>query len=126
MTESAFRKVSVGADFGVGTDLYIRAGEAVDTLTGGKTPTQDEAAQAINSMLGLSNDQKAVLWQLQSKGWSARNNPFSELIGERVREALEDDELPGLSLPTLGGETTPTQGTDSGGLPGLSLPTLGG
>ena len=120
MTESAFRKVNVGADFGIDTDLYIRAGDAVDSLTGGKAPTQDEAAQAINSMLGLSNDQKAVLWQIQNKSWSSGKNPFSPSVGAQVKAALEDSG--GLSLPRLGGVSRDDGG--GGELQGLSLPTL--
>lgn len=124
MTESTFKKVSVGADFGVNTDLYIRCREAVEALDDNGSVSQSEATEAISAMLGLSSDQKAVLWQLQNKSWKSKNNPFSPLIGEQVRTAMED-EAKGLSLPTLGGGIPESQAAGDD-LPGLSLPTLGG
>lgn len=38
--------------------------------------TQDEAAAAIAAMPGLSNEQRAWLWQSVNKGWSTKNNPW--------------------------------------------------
>lgn len=125
MTESTFRKVSVGADFGVNTDLYIRCREAVEALDDNGSISQSEATEAISAMLGPSNDQKAVLWQLQNKSWKSKNNPFSPLIGEQVRTAMED-EARGLSLPALGGGAAEGSAAGGGDPPGLSLPTLGG
>lgn len=123
MTESSFRKVTTAVDFGVSTDLYIKYRAAVEAIDENGSTTQSEAKQAISTMLELTNDQKAVLWQLQNKGWAGKSNPFSTLIGTKVKEALED-KSPGLSLPTLGGAASPTAGAGDGELPGLSLPKL--
>lgn len=40
------------------------------------TFTQDEAEAAIRSIPGLSNKQRAYLWQSVNKGWKAKNNPW--------------------------------------------------
>lgn len=37
---------------------------------------QSEVTAAINSLSGLTDDQKAYLWQAQNKQWKASSNPF--------------------------------------------------
>lgn len=37
---------------------------------------QSEVTAAINSLSGLTDDQKAYLWQAQNKRWKASSNPF--------------------------------------------------
>ena len=38
--------------------------------------TQEEAYRAINSLKGLSRQEKATLWQSVNSSWKAKNNPF--------------------------------------------------
>ena len=53
-------------------------------------------------MTGLSNAEKAVLWQLLGSGWSYKNNPFSTSVGKRVADMVKElkDEPEKLSLPS--------------------------
>lgn len=39
--------------------------------------TQDEAKAAISSIPGLSNRERAYLWQSTNKAWKNDNNPYS-------------------------------------------------
>ena len=43
---------------------------------GNGSVTQKEAQDMISSISGLSQQQRAVLWQLQNKSWKSENNPF--------------------------------------------------
>ena len=92
------------------------------TATGTAASTRRRWTAAINSLGGLgglggglSNSQKAALWQMYNKSWSAKNNPFSVSVGQRVHDALNREDAGG--LPALGS-------SEPDDLPGLSLPTL--
>ena len=69
-------------DNGVDGDTYmkfIKSLEKVDKPTeSGKygTYTQDEAYEAISNLKGLSQEDKAILWQSVNENWKAKNNPF--------------------------------------------------
>lgn len=119
MTETAFSKVRISGEYDISPTQYIRYRELLltadalneDPAKRNNSIDQDEAAAAINGMLGLTNEQKAVLWQLQNKSWKANKNPFDSAVGQEVYDYLNTE-----ALPSLGG----------GDLPSLSLPSLGG
>ena len=121
MSEPEFGKVQAGTAYGVTPKAYVDLKAALPRYDsdGNGSFNQAEVTAAINSLGGLggglSNSQKAVLWQLYNKSWSAKNNPFSVSIGQQVHDALNQDEEAG-GLPTLG--------RTSDDLPGLSLPSL--
>ena len=118
MTESEYRKLSAGYDYGVSPDDYITFRETLPSFdeNGNGSFTQAETEAALNSLSGsglilpgftgvnLTNDQKAVLWQLQGSNWSWRNNPYNTAIGRQVYNLLNQEEGSGLSglltLPT--------------------------
>lgn len=119
MTETAFGKVRISGEYDISPAQYIRYRELLltadalneDPAKRNNSVDQDEAAAAINGMLGLTNEQKAVLWQLQNKSWKANKNPFDSAVGQEVYDYLNTEELPSLG---------------DGNLPSLSLPSLGG
>lgn len=118
MTESEYRKLSAGYDYGVSPDDYITFRETLPSFdeNGNGSFTQAETEAALNSLSGsglilpgftgvnLTNDQKAVLWQLQGSNWSWRNNPYNTAIGRQVYNLLNQEEGSGfsglLTLPT--------------------------
>ena len=123
MTESAFDKVRISGQYDISPAQYIRYREMLveedatneDPEKRNNSIDQDETAAAINGMLGLSNEQKAVLWQLQNKSWKPNKNPFDKQVGKVVYDYLheeKEDETPAL--------------TDRETLPALSLPGLFG
>lgn len=115
MSESEYEKLSAGTDYGVSPNAYVTFKETVTQYdaNGNGTLTQEEVENALDSFGGgltlpgdtrvtLTNDQKAVLWQLQGKNWSPRNNPYNTAIGQRVYDALHEEtseETSGLRLP---------------------------
>lgn len=107
MNESTYTKVSVGYDFGVSPNAYVTVKEILPQFDEPNdkgnlgTYTQEEYEAALDSLSGgspilpgdtrvnLTNDQKAVLWQLLTGSKSAKNNPYSRSIGQQVIDALE-------------------------------------
>lgn len=116
MTEGEYARLEVGVAHGITPEQYITAREAIARIDDNQSVSQDEATRAISSMLGLTNAERAVLWQLQNKSWKPKNNPFSASTGERVYQTLQSGE--GGTLPRLGA----AKGEE---LQGLSLPKLG-
>ncbi|MCI5929298.1 MAG: hypothetical protein MRZ73_12335 [Pseudoflavonifractor capillosus] len=123
MTESTFDKVRISGQYDISPSQYIRYREMLveedatneDPEKRNNSIDQDETAAAINGMLGLSNEQKAVLWQLQNKSWKPNKNPFDKQVGKVVYDYLhgeKEDETPAI--------------TDGESLPALSLPGLFG
>lgn len=108
MTENEYIKVQTGYGQGVTPAQYLEAKEAIAAADDGNgTTSQEEAKKAIKSMEGFTKEQKATLWQVQNKNWSAENNPFSTKVGKQVKKALEeavsdsDTDVEGLKLPEL-------------------------
>lgn len=115
MSNSEYEKLSTGTNYGVSPNAYVTFKETVTQYdaNGNGTLTQEEVENALDSFGGgltlpgdtrvtLTNDQKAVLWQLQGKNWSPRNNPYNTAIGQRVYDALHNEateETSGLRLP---------------------------
>ena len=63
--------------------------------------TQREVQAAIDGIFGgsLTREQKAVLWQLQNKSWTPRNNPYDTRIGEYIYDNLHNEEPLYLAAP---------------------------
>lgn len=118
MPEAEYRKLRISGQYDISPAQYIRYREMLasadalneDPEKRNKSIDQDEAAAAINGMLGLTGEQKAALWQLQNKSWKPNRNPFNTAAGQAVYNYLHDEGLPSLTgggelppLPSLGG-----------------------
>lgn len=103
--------MEVGWDLGITPDAYV----ALKTLLpeydtdGNGNYTQTEVKEAIDALaddipddallalmgessgVDLTNDMKAILWQLYNKSWSYKNNPYSTRVGEEVWRILNPD-----------------------------------
>ncbi len=91
MTDSQLEKVEKASENGVEPESYISYLECrmeYDTDENGKL-TQTEVTAAIDSLQGLSNAQKAVLWQVSNKQWKAGNNPYDPVVGQRIVDAWD-------------------------------------
>ena len=129
MDESSYTKLTAGYGYGLQPSSYIRYKQIIkdfDTDGSGRY-SQAETRAAIDSMIGLTNTEKAILWQLQQKNWTAYNNPYSSQVGWQVYDALH-------ASGTTQTSSTAEQGTGGGttqikigdtviDLTGLSLPT---
>lgn len=122
MPGQANSKVVMANDYGIEPETYDALKEAIAEIDANGSTTQDEATAAINTLPGLTTRERAILWQLQNKGWSAEKNPFDVATGQEIYNAMhaedneeEEQQLP--QLPSLNLQETPD-------LPTLSLPTL--
>ena len=101
MDDSQFFKVELAYDFGVSADSYVTIQEIKVNYDadGSGTYKNSEIQAAIDSMgKSLTTEQKAVLWQLVTGSTSAKNNPYSREIGQKVLDAKaaaknSDDDL---------------------------------
>ena len=96
MTADQYAKVEVASEFGVSPDAYVGLKEILPQYDadGNGAYKQTEIQAAIDAMDGegyaLTMEQKAVLWQIATGSSSAKNNPYSQRVGERVLDTKED------------------------------------
>lgn len=75
MPNGTAEKFSTAVSYGITSEQYVDYMEHADA-NGNGSVTQKEAQDMISSISGLSQQQRAVLWQLQNKSWKSENNPF--------------------------------------------------
>ncbi|WP_297232202.1 LPD23 domain-containing protein [uncultured Flavonifractor sp.] len=118
MPGQANSKVVMANDYGIEPETYDALKAAIAEIDTNGSTSQDEATAAINTLPGLTTRERAILWQLQNKGWKAKNNPFSVSVGQEVYDAMNADEKQeSLQLPGIGSQR-------DNELPRLSLPSL--
>ena len=110
MSEGEYARLETGVYRGITPEMYVTARESIAEIDENGSVSQEEAARAIGSMPGLTDEERGVLWQLQNKSWKPGKNPFSVKAGERVYKDLQDgggtlerpeEEPRGLELPRL-------------------------
>ena len=123
MDESGYDKLVAGYNYGLQPRSYIHYKETIGSydLDGSGRIAQEEAEAAIDSMLGLTNTERAILWQLQQKNWKAYNNPYDTAVGQWIYDALHAAE--GTESQTGGLQPIGT-GTNERTLSRLGLPEL--
>lgn len=90
MTESQYQKVEIANSFGVTPRVYVDLQElkAQYDADGNGSYKNAEIQAAIDGMGSkLTNQQKAVLWQLVTGSTSAKNNPYSREVGQKILDA---------------------------------------
>ena len=110
MTETEYERLLIGYDAGVTPESYVRFKEMLPEYDadGNGTYKQSEVEAAVRAIPGLSNAQRAALWQIQNKSWKPNKNPFSTSTGQKVYNDLQG-----------AGSMLPTE-TETGG--GIMLP----
>lgn len=94
MDDKQYAKVDVAYDNNISPEMYVTFRETLkkhDADDSGSLSNK-EVEKAVRSMGGLTNKQRAVLWQLAVSSKSAKNNPFSTSAGENVLKALQKDD----------------------------------
>ena len=102
MPESIAVKFSAARQWNVPAEKYVEVYEATEGIKEkyGKTSLNAGMAKAaIDSVSGLTQEQRAALWQIQNKSWKPYKNPYSTAVGSSVRARLESGTVTS-SLPT--------------------------
>lgn len=95
-------KFSAVRQWNVPAEKYVEVYEATEGIKEkyGKTSLNAGMAKAaIDSVSGLTQEQRAALWQIQNKSWKPYKNPYSTSVGSSVRARLESGTVTN-SLPT--------------------------
>ena len=80
-------QVNAGVNIDAGT--FLRAVKAIEAVDDNGTISQAEAEEGLRRISGLTNEERAELWQLQNKQWSAEKNPFSVPAGKRILAMIQ-------------------------------------
>lgn len=102
MPDSIAVKFSAARQWNVPAEKYVEVYEATEGIKEkyGKTSLNAGMAKAaIDSVSGLTKEQRAALWQIQNKSWKPYKNPYSTSVGSSVRARLESGTVTN-SLPT--------------------------
>ena len=86
----AYPKLRTAKKNGVSYDTYISffGNFAAIDADGNGSLRQSEVVNALNDRPDLTNEEKAVLWQLAAIKWSAKNNPYNTRISAKVQDAV--------------------------------------
>ena len=104
MTSAQFEKAEMANEFGVNPKSYVAFYEIRKSYDadGNGSYTQAEIKNAIDSMGNrCTKEQKAVLWQLATGAKSAKNNPYSTEIGQKIVDAKQAAKDAEAELPKL-------------------------
>ena len=93
MTESQHRKATVANDYQLRPKTWVQVQEMLPRYDadGNGSYKQAEvktAVDAIGRSMGLSDKQKAAMWQLITGSTSAKNNPYSTSVGQQVVDKI--------------------------------------
>lgn len=90
MGEKQFSKVDLAYGYDISPDTYVTLKETLPKYdaNGNGSLSGKEIQDAINSMRGLSQNQKAVLCSYRYPQRAPKNNPNSTKIGQQVLDAL--------------------------------------
>lgn len=102
MPDSIAVKFSAVRQWNVPAEKYVEVYEATEGIKEkyGKTSLNAGMAKAaIDSVSGLTQEQRAALWQIQNKSWKPYKNPYSTSVGSSVRARMESGTVTN-SLPT--------------------------
>ena len=88
MTESQYSKYNLANSKGITTAVWAQFTARLEAVNESGAASQQEAAKALAGM-NITQNQKAAIWQLQNKGWSAESNPFNPKVGALIKAQME-------------------------------------
>ena len=104
MTPAQLEKAEMANEYGVDPEAYVSFYEVRKNYDadGNGRYTQAEFKAAIDSMGNrCTAEQKAVLWQLATGSTSAKNNPYSSAVGQKIIDAKQAAKDAEAELPRL-------------------------
>lgn len=101
--ESTGRMIQIGYDNGISPELCVALKKILPSYDANSNGnySQAEVQNAIDAISGsevylaatggkakLTNEQKAMLWQLSNKSWKYWKNPYDKDVGQRISELM--------------------------------------
>lgn len=80
-------QIKAGAD--ISASMYLRVVKAIEAVDDNGRISQAEAEEGLRRISGLTNEERAELWQLQDKRWKPEKNPFDVEAGRRILEMVK-------------------------------------
>lgn len=80
-------QIKAGAD--ISASMYLRVVKAIEAVDDNGRISQAEAEAGLRRISGLTNEERAELWQLQDKRWKPEKNPFDVEAGRRILEMVK-------------------------------------
>lgn len=92
MQEAEYAKLTAAHSLGLAPKHYVEFKAILPDYDedGNGNYTQKEVASALRSMPGLTDKQRAILWQMANKTWKSKSNPFDTGVGADMYDALHD------------------------------------
>lgn len=89
MSKEQYAKIELAHSFDVKPEAFVRYYEICSEYNadGKGSLTNKEAESAIDAISGLSTEQRAALWQIVTGRTSAKNNPYSKAVGQKVLDS---------------------------------------
>ena len=131
MSDTELEKIACGRSHAVTPDMYVTAKETMyaidDEGDNDNSTSQAEAKYALDSMDDLTNEERAVLWQLTNKSWKPHVNPYDTEIGQLVYDEMHGNAPIGDPTDSGTGRRTsqPEMPQITWNVPEVSLPTYG-
>lgn len=131
MSDTELEKIACGRSHAVTPDMYVTAKETMyaidDEGDNDNSTSQAEAKYALDSMDDLTNEERAVLWQLTNKSWKPYVNPYDTEVGQLVYDEMHGNAP--IGDPTDSGTGRRQQQAEmpqiTWNVPEISLPTYG-
>lgn len=79
----------VEAGVNIDADTFLRAVKAIEAVDDNGSITQAEAEEGLRNISGLTDEERAELWQLQDKRWKPEKNPFDVDAGRRILSMIQ-------------------------------------
>lgn len=92
-TDADRRRVTIGNEYGITLDQFINVKsniEALNEMEGKTTASNARIEAAVRHQSGLTDKQRAVLWQVFTSSDSAKKNPFSIAVGAETLKKIEE------------------------------------
>lgn len=87
ISESDGEKFGAASNY-VDFDVYGRFLQSFVREYGYGAKSQDEVEYILDHTPGLSDQERAAIWQICNKGWKPKNNPYSVEVGQRIYDQM--------------------------------------
>lgn len=85
--EGTYNKLEIAYQHGVDPKVFVFYKEQVESIraqTGKDNLSQEQTAALLRRFAGISDRERAALWQLQNTSWKPLSNPFDRNVGQKV------------------------------------------